>query len=82
MKMIRSSSSCVAANAQVIVMCHVLPDEDDPILADGGRARRAYVATPERDQDLVHRSPGRRTPKRSDKRVSFVESDDDDPLPP
>jgi len=66
----------------MMVMCHVLPDEDDPILADGGRARRGYVATPERDQDLVHKSPGRRAPKRSDKRVSYVENDDDDPLPP
>ena len=63
-------------------MCYVLPDEDDPILADNGRARGRSFATPERDQDLVHKGPGRRAPKRSGKRVSYVENDDDDPLPP
>ena len=65
-----------------MAMCYVLPNEDDPILTDVRRARMKPVATAERDQDLVHKSPARRAPKRSDKRIPFVENKDDDPLPP
>jgi hypothetical protein len=58
------------------------PDEDDPSLTDVPRARRKLGATPERDQDLVLKSPRRRTPNGPTKERGLLKTTNDDPLPP
>ncbi len=51
----------------------VLPDDDDPIIAEVRRNRREYFASFGNDMDLIRQDLKRSAEKWPNKRVSFVD---------